>query len=125
MEGGNYMVMIGLPNFHLLPGVRLETLYVSGQQYQKLILVPISIANLLKLLSQLGFGRHSCVEVELVACGEEQGYLHNLAESCDHISPLLQGGSGDQVEGGNNVMLGLPNFPLLPGVRLETLYVGG
>ena len=67
------------------------------------------------------------MEVELVAHGEEQGYQHNLAESCDHTSPLLQGESGDQVEGGNYmVMIGLPNFyHLLPGVRLETLYVSG
>ena len=65
------------------------------------------------------------VEVELVAHGEEQRYLHGLAESCDHTSPLHQGGSGDQLEGGNMVMLGLPNFHHLPGVRLETLYVSG
>ena len=65
------------------------------------------------------------MEVELIAHGEEQGYLHNLAESCNQMSPLLQGGTGDQVEGGNKMMFGLPNFHHLPGVRLETLYVSG
>ena len=62
------------------------------------------------------------MEVELVAHGEEHGYLHGLAESCDQMLPLLQVGSGD---GGNMVMIGLPNFHHLPGVRLETLYVSG
>ena len=65
------------------------------------------------------------MEVELVAHSEEHGYLHSLAESCDQMLPFLQGGSGDQAEGGNMVMIGLPNFHLLPGVRLETLYVSG
>ena len=59
------------------------------------------------------------VDFELVAHGEGQKCLHGLDESCDQMSPL------PQMEAGNKVMLGLPNFHLLPGVRLETLYVSG
>ena len=62
------------------------------------------------------------MEVELVA---QQGYLHSFAESCDQMVPLLQGGSGDRVEGNNKVLLGFSTFHLLPGVRLEILYVSG
>ena len=62
------------------------------------------------------------VDFELVAHGEEQGCLHGLDESCDQMLPLLQ---CDQMEGDNKLMLGLPNFHLLPGMRLETLYVSG
>ena len=49
--------------------------------------------------------------------------LHNLAESCDHMLPLLQGGNW-RPDGGGEKGDALPNFHLLPGVRLEALRVG-
>ena len=56
--------------------------------------LPISITNLLKLLSQLEFGRHSRVEVELVAHGGNLGHLYNFVESCDLLIHLVQEGWG-------------------------------
>ena len=71
----------------------------------------VHLTNLLKLLSQLGFGRYHYVEVELVGSGGNLGHLHSLVESCDLLIPLVQEGWGP----GNCSSVAYPLWPQVWG----------